>query len=177
MIKVYKKEEFIQAMKNTIKKYAEDIDGYCKSGTFDSCYLCHVAGVSSSGSTDGCQKCPWVIINKEKCYNSYLTHIKKIDRIAQLIDWIKNYEDAEELPEFKPFTVDLVINSVEEMEFWYSVTGNSNNIKSPGTASIYRAIKEKSKELNINVKCYNQINPLSAPNYWETYLQLKKEKV
>jgi len=78
------KEEYIEAMKTTIKEY---VDG---THAFDTtkCALCKVT--SKYKDIISCTICPWLVISGHKCKATPAAKVN--ERIAELLDWIEQYK-------------------------------------------------------------------------------------
>jgi hypothetical protein len=169
-MKVKKREEFIQAMKETAIEYINGKHRY----DYTVCKLCKVA--EAQGHSEKCNICPWMIITGKKC--NTIEDKNNLIRAKELLDWVKIYEESDNRNEFIPFSVELKLDTFEMAEFWYSVCGNSNRTKSPGSDHIYYTIDSELREQGFKEgKDYSSIRSVcpfdGSRNYWELY---KKEK-
>jgi hypothetical protein len=175
-MKVYKKEEFIAAMKATAKEY---IDG-THAWDCDTCKLCLVAG--AKGHSDECKVCPWVIITGKMC-SSYDSD--SLSRATELLDWVEKYKKADIAngkPVIEPFSIEVRFDNFEEAAFLLNVFGESNADYSGSVGSrIYNTIFTDFKSKGIKFSYTDKISPFWAAkngnrNYWSDFKAYIKEE-
>jgi hypothetical protein len=163
-LKVYKKTETIEGMKQLICEYSSDTHKF----DVHNCCLCklHLKDKSKGASSVNCVECPWMIIMKKACVN--IERPASLDRISQLVSWIKQYEEAEEiaLPKFEPFDLTFKIDSKELAGFWLSMMAQTGTGPFPGSYKAMDYIEKELEKCGINHQELKDVkqNPFTASN-------------
>jgi hypothetical protein len=164
MSKLTNHEAYIQAMKDTIKRYAQAIAEGGPYNYFQRCSLCKVSGIYDNDVC--CTPCPWMQIAGEKCSAGPRSDRSKYPaRTVELQEWIKLYE--EDLQRIKD---EQRLKELEVKAEWVPEVGEMIEVRCEGSknweAHEFRGMVDGqyicTSSWAIDHDCYLQARPLRS---------------